>query len=393
MIKNLPLYFLVSFGHCGIDYLHSLLDSHDQLLIMPTFSFYRSWKRLGCEEVKDPYKMFSIWQTYVEEDPGMQFITRKLFYEKNQKNLFYARFRELLLKSGEINRVNVCYALHEAYSFARNIDLSQVRAIVIHEHLSFYVRQILTDFPHAHILQIIRDPRASLAGTLRGMGKALGCLPDFNFNLITEYWIEAYENWKNFGPKIGKRYRVVRNEDLHASLEHEMRKVADWMGIDFSPTLMMSTFSGKHWEGESSYMTADNKYPQPEEEFFRPENVKARWMKELSFKEIVMIEFFTRKSMKEFGYDRITGDNLFWRIYGFIIYTLPHRRLFKKWLELYPRLDEFDRVYQQLNSAVLKKIWKYLPNPLKFVNVIMHSITRRVMGTYFFPYNRAQRYF
>lgn len=29
-IRDLPICFLVTFGHCGIDYMHSLLDSHPQ---------------------------------------------------------------------------------------------------------------------------------------------------------------------------------------------------------------------------------------------------------------------------------------------------------------------------------------------------------------------------
>ena len=35
MIEKKPIYFLNTFGHCGIDWLHSLLDSHNQILIMP----------------------------------------------------------------------------------------------------------------------------------------------------------------------------------------------------------------------------------------------------------------------------------------------------------------------------------------------------------------------
>ena len=30
---------LGSFGHAGIDWVHSLLDNHDEILIMPAFSF------------------------------------------------------------------------------------------------------------------------------------------------------------------------------------------------------------------------------------------------------------------------------------------------------------------------------------------------------------------
>ena len=42
MIENKKLIVLSTFGHCGIDWLHSLLDGHNQILIIPSLSFYRS---------------------------------------------------------------------------------------------------------------------------------------------------------------------------------------------------------------------------------------------------------------------------------------------------------------------------------------------------------------
>ena len=35
------IYVLFSFGRSGLDFLHSRLDSHPEILIIPNFSFYR----------------------------------------------------------------------------------------------------------------------------------------------------------------------------------------------------------------------------------------------------------------------------------------------------------------------------------------------------------------
>ena len=51
----------MSFGHCGIDWLHSLLDSHSQILIMPCFSFYRTWKLLNLDSVNNNKEMHKLW--------------------------------------------------------------------------------------------------------------------------------------------------------------------------------------------------------------------------------------------------------------------------------------------------------------------------------------------
>ena len=43
-IQNKKVFFLLSFGHCGIDWTHALLTSHEKILILPAFSFYRGWR-------------------------------------------------------------------------------------------------------------------------------------------------------------------------------------------------------------------------------------------------------------------------------------------------------------------------------------------------------------
>ena len=138
-------------------------------------------------------------------------------------------------------------------------------------------------------------------------------------------------------------------------------------------------------------MTADNKYPEPEETYFLPEKVKERWIKELSAKEIVMIEFLTAESMKQFGYGFLRKSSVFNKLYAFFVYLLPHRGLFRRWLRAYPDLDEFNRVSRNLKNNFAKRTWKYSPAPVKFIAIVAHSIMLRAK-IYFFPGNRGQRY-
>ena len=389
-MDKLPLYFLSAFGHCGLDYLHSLLDGHPQILIMPAFSFYRSLKIIGCDKAKNADEMFALWRSYIEEHPGLQVERRKLFYDRGQAEKFYPEFKRLLA-SGGISRVNVFYSLHKAYVFALGIDLSNIRVLVAHEHNPLSLSLAVADFPGAGVIQVIRDPRATMAGSLRSMTDDSGYLSDYYFNFCFEDWMQAHQDWKAYNQKPGFKSKVVRNEDLHASLEGQMRGIANWLNIDFSPNLLKCTFSGRTWKGESAYMTKDNEYPQPEEIFYLPENVKKRWMKELSPGEIAMTEFITNESMKQFGYSRMTKDNIFSRIYGFFVFILPHRGLFKRWLKAYPDLAEFAKVSRRLKDSPKGKIWKYLPAPIKFVCIAMHSILVR-LKIYFFPGDRSQRY-
>jgi len=40
-IIKIPIVTISTFEHCGIDWLHSLIDSHKQVLIHPSLSIFR----------------------------------------------------------------------------------------------------------------------------------------------------------------------------------------------------------------------------------------------------------------------------------------------------------------------------------------------------------------
>jgi len=388
---DLPVHFLMTFGHCGIDYLHSQLDSHEQILLMPAFSFYRSWKMIECDKAASAAEMSALWEEYLRNHQASQVVRRRLFYDDDEADVFYAKFSELLASSG-IEHLDVFYALHDAYCFARNIDISTKRVLIAHEHVSLAFDQILDDFPHARFLVMNRDPRASLGGSYHQLANVIGHLSDYMFNFNIEIWMQAIQNWKKYGRKLGPdRFRVVLNEAMHADLEKEMREIAEWLGIDYSPVLLKCTFSGREWVGESAYMTSDNKYPQPIDEFYLPENIRKRWMNVLSRRDIAVIELLTGDVMDAFGYERMTPRNAFWKLYAFVLYLLPHRGLYAHWRKTYPNVDEFESVSRHLGGGVLGAIWKRTPNCLKLTAVLLRSMMLR-FKIYFFPGNRRQRY-
>ena len=41
-INEIPVAVLSTFGHCGTDWLHSLIDSHKRVLIIPPLDFFRT---------------------------------------------------------------------------------------------------------------------------------------------------------------------------------------------------------------------------------------------------------------------------------------------------------------------------------------------------------------
>ena len=70
MNKKLQTTFLLTFGHCGIDWLHSLLTSNSKILIMPALSFFRVWRYLDLELVKDKNIIYKRLKFYFENIIG-----------------------------------------------------------------------------------------------------------------------------------------------------------------------------------------------------------------------------------------------------------------------------------------------------------------------------------
>jgi hypothetical protein len=396
-MKEKKLTFVMTFGHCGIDWMHSLLDSHPQILIMPALSFYRCWKMLNAGSIKNVQEMYNLWHKYINNfvGPEIKNEQKKFLNSPQEMERFFLKFHELL-ETSDIEKTNVFLAIHEAYAFAKQMDLEKKTVVVSQEHLPWPFEDIITDFPQAEILMIVRDPRASIAGLFHGRAKHFGHLPDYTFNMTMECWFQGQDMWRKYRDLLGPRYKIIKNEDLHDDLETNMRAIAKWLDIDFSEKMLYSTFpSGKPCLPDSLYREEGKPLIQYEDIFYLPENVRKRWMEVLKDpKEILMIEVLLKDIFKEFGYKRMTKDTYLSRIQGLVFYLLPHRGLVKRWLSQYPDVDEFDRIEERLQGTkfkIIPKIWEMLPKPLKFVSVISHSVFLRI-NIYFFPGERWKRY-
>ncbi|MBU0467683.1 MAG: sulfotransferase [Candidatus Omnitrophica bacterium] len=390
-IRNLDICFLVVFGHSANDWLHSLIDGHEQVLILPSFSFYRTWNSLKCDNISTKEEMCSVWRAYAYKNSRKYFAERKLFFNDIEVDKFCKKFNELIDKNG-IERIDVFYSIHEAYSFARDLDLSNKRIIVSHEHLPFFFESIMKDFPKTKIMMLMRDPRAVMSGSIRVTMEDRDFLCNYDFNMFFEAWIEGENIWKKCLPELGaKRIKMFINEKLNSDLETEAKDLANWLGVEMSDSLLVSTLSGIKWGGESAYMTTDNQLPSPEKEFYNINNVTKRWKTDLSENELIMIEFMCKYSMKEFGYERTTKDTIFSRLKGFFVFLLPPRGLMNRWKNNPKELVGFEWIPDRLGNGIFGSIWKILPDILKIYSIVVYAGCQKAKN-YFFPGVRIKRY-
>ncbi|HEX9619416.1 MAG TPA: sulfotransferase [Polyangiaceae bacterium] len=80
-------------------------------------------------------------------------------------------------------------------------------------------------FPRARMLHIIRDPRDRAASARRVWGA--------DPLLSAELWARKVATARRDGMTLGERYRELRYEELVADVERRMRKVCEWLELEF----------------------------------------------------------------------------------------------------------------------------------------------------------------
>ena len=316
-IKSIPIVTLSTFGHCGIDWLHSFIDSHNEVLIIPQLSFFRKIETLKRKKIyldnslrssalvnlfskelfkKTKIKSYNILKNNQNKSNFKKYIYEFLKFEKNldiEKRLFFAT--------------------HYAFAKINKVNLNNIKIIVAHEHAPWNCYLYKKHFD-AKFIFIIRDPRKSFAGSLR-IYKRHKDIP-INFQIDTDllYMISA-QKFTNAQSK--KKIIILKNESMHKNLNVEMRKLSKWLNIKFKKSLLNETFLGKKWIGESAYLSAiDLKKPYPKD-YYKPSNVEKRWRSVLDKNTILVIETIFEKIMIKYKYKFDNKLNFRSRVVGY----------------------------------------------------------------------------
>ena len=344
-IKKIPVVVISTFGHCGIDWLHSLIDSHKQVLIIPSLSFYRrlDWlkrkkKIYFNDEKKKEFLLNNLIEILLKNSTSNKSQRHKIL-KKNQKKFIFKKYTLSFLNNVKNSNLekNFFLAIHYAFAKINNIDLSNIKVIVSHEHVPWNCEKYEKHFNSKYIF-MMRDPRASIAGCIKAYAK--------NEKIPMSYYIDHQLSFlfsaQSFYKKMKRKVLILKNEAMHKNLKKEMKKLSIWLGIKFNRSLLNSTINGKKWIGESVYLSkGDLKKPYPKN-YYLPKNVEKRWRSILDKKQIFMIETLAEDIMKENKYKFDNNLNLLLR---FVAYT-------KLFLSFY----EFNKFFPFLKLNFLKNI-------------------------------------
>lgn len=168
-----------------------------------------------------------------------------------------------------------------------------------------YALELKKKFKHAKFIQIIRDPRDNFAAIKSGIDKHyLKIGENYNetlFNCLTKIRTSltfAKYNKKKFGKDD---YHIVIFEELVQNPKKELKKICNFLKIDFDPILLKPTFFGN--------ITTGNNYDGEKKSSISKKN-SGRWKIRLNSYEVSIIEFFLKDMMKNFNYKTFGSINL-----------------------------------------------------------------------------------
>jgi len=309
----IPIIVLSTSGHNGVDWLHSLLDGHDELLILPAFSFIRTANflkdRIGNKNLSEiSYTTIADELVELLSSAPFQNNRRRLFSISNDEpEIFKLHLTDYLTKSIEEDiLVRLFFGIHYSYAKINNINLKNKKSIVIQEHVPWH-SELYYDLFSARFLFIVRDPRAALVGAwIRQKRADNGKFQAYRFDHTILYqryfiWFLKYVE-KKFNKNAGHYLYIIRNESLHRDFTNEMKLLCSWLGIEFSDSLFKQTFANKEWYGESVYLAIDDLDQPPPTDYYEPSKVESRWRNAISPIEIKMVEWLTSDIFIRFDY-------------------------------------------------------------------------------------------
>lgn len=102
-------------------------------------------------------------------------------------------------------------------------------------------------YPDGRLIHVLRNPLAWYASA-RGHHRGYR-----DMQLAVGAWVDTTRGAARIKREFGERMAVIRYEDLVLSSEAVMGRLADWLGIEMEPSLLLPTFCGIPIRADSSY--------------------------------------------------------------------------------------------------------------------------------------------
>ena len=257
---------IITGGRSGADLLQSLFDSHPEILQFPgVLQFDDDFiKIFNLKSDKEISKYFiKINKQFFDSRINKKERHHKLGTKKNDffivdKKKFIKKFIKHYNRSKKTN-YDLLESLHKAY--CKNIKKKKL--IIVHVHLQMFLANYIKYIglnKNLKILLTFRDPLVSMCSAINNWlnyKKGIDLTPR---NLFTNIDIH-FNNFNNLH-FIRKKIRVVKLENLHKFSILTLKKICKYLKINFSRSMLKSTYHRKKWWGDAlskKYLNGLNK--------------------------------------------------------------------------------------------------------------------------------------
>lgn len=154
-------------------------------------------------------------------------------------------------------------------------------------------------YPQAKFIHIIRNPYSNFV-SLRKY-KSI----DFGYPIIRRMLRTLYNNYYYLyrNQKLIKNYFIIRYEDLVTNPSKWLKKISNFLDIEFQNSLLEPTYRGVRWKGNS---LSDKNFTE-----ISPIRLNS-WKKEINPIEIIYINHLFKFVLKDFDYSFFNKTGSFW---------------------------------------------------------------------------------
>ncbi len=186
-----------------------------------------------------------------------------------------------------------------------------------------WIPDFLKMFPNGKVIHVLRDPRSVTASYKKMTNESGFTYLDAAFN--TTHAIQSIEAYQH---ELGiDRIMLIRSEDVAAFPEASIRKICEFLEIEFSTRMLdpnaHGQIIGEDWRHNTSYRGEINGFPP----------ASARWRDNMSAAETMFVEMITQPYFSQYGYEveeRFPSRQDWDEIYTFLEDPFLRER-FEKW--------------------------------------------------------------
>jgi hypothetical protein len=296
-LRDCPV-FICGHPKSGTSLVRSILDSHPQLVVYPEETiFFRHFlpnaEGLSLQqqlELADRCLIHIFNWNQDEPTPS-----QTGFPDRDYSSIPYEAVRSQmkgLVESNYRHAGDILSAAILAFGqVSRQLGDSTRYWVEKSPYNEYYAKKIYGWWPEARCIHVLRDPRDNFASYRLKH-------PEWNAEFFSSNWNcstkAGLQNRELYGDS---HYLIIRFEDLVQSPEENLKKLTEFLGIQWNSSLTRPTRFGEQWKGNSMFTD-------------RFQGISttpvSRWKENLSLPEAATIELIAKYHMSLFKYPRHT---------------------------------------------------------------------------------------